>query len=278
MPDDIQGISVIIPTWNRVETLERAINSALKQTLPPEEILVCDDGSTDGSELLVRAFNNEKIRWLPGARGGCPAIPRNRGLRASKCPWIAFLDSDDIWLPNKLQAQFEALKQTGLLAASSNAFRYVANSYVGDLLQWNRATINVHELLLDNKIVCSSAIVHRSILDITGGFPETHNLKVGEDYTLWLKVASLTKFAYISVPLVIYYDNPTDSARKDAPQHWVQKKRVLNYFLGWCWQRNKITTIRYSFVYLLVLAKYLCNKTVNKLYAYVINYKKKNYL
>src|SRR5262245_1813867 len=98
-------ISVIIPTWNRAQSVKRAISSALRQTHPPHEILVCDDGSTDNTEEVVRAMGDSRVRWIAGPHAGCPAVPRNRGIAASKGDWIAFLDSDDAWLPEKLEAQ-----------------------------------------------------------------------------------------------------------------------------------------------------------------------------
>ena len=91
------SVSVIIPTWNRAHTLPRAIESVLSQSLPILEVLICDDGSTDGTAEAVMAMARQdpRIRWLPGERGGRPAIPRNRGIRESRGEWLAFLDSDD---------------------------------------------------------------------------------------------------------------------------------------------------------------------------------------
>src|SRR4051794_13419670 len=99
------SVSVIIPTWNRAATLGPAIQSVLNQTYPPREVLVCDDGSTDNSVDVVAQLDDQRIRWLPGGRGGRPAIPRNRGIGAATGEWLAFLDSDDEWLPDKLERQ-----------------------------------------------------------------------------------------------------------------------------------------------------------------------------
>lgn len=99
-------ISVIIPTWNRAETLGKAISSALNQTFPPFEIVVCGvDGSPD--QEIFNLINDPRMRWIEGGRDGLASIPRNRGIKASRGEWLAFLDSDDEWLPDKLEKQLE---------------------------------------------------------------------------------------------------------------------------------------------------------------------------
>ncbi|MGD9255575.1 MAG: glycosyltransferase family A protein, partial [Chromatiales bacterium] len=102
-------ISVIIPTCNRVETLPRALDSVLAQTLSVDEVIVVDDGSTDGTADLVRA-SYPQVRLLQQPNRGVSAA-RNRGIRKATGDWIAFLDSDDRWLPAKLEAQFRLIEQ-----------------------------------------------------------------------------------------------------------------------------------------------------------------------
>ena len=77
------AVSVIIPTWNRAATVVAAVESALAQTHAPLEVLVCDDGSTDDSEQRIRALSDRRVRWLPGPRGGRPAIPRKASARVA---------------------------------------------------------------------------------------------------------------------------------------------------------------------------------------------------
>lgn len=261
----LDSVSVIIPTWNRAATLKRAIASALNQTFPPLEILVCDDGSTDNSEQIVKEIKSERVRWLTGTRGGCPAIPRNRGLQESKGTWIAFLDSDDEWTPEKLQTQFELVQTRNCKAVCSNAIRYVpGKGQVGNLIDWRQNRIDFTELLQDNKVVCSSVMIHREILNVTGGFPESHELKVGEDYALWLRVASITDFCFAEAPLVIYRDDPMQSVRAESPGHWVQKKRVLGNFIKWAARVYKVKVSIYVLTIVWITIKQLLNKVVRK--------------
>lgn len=210
------SVSVVIPTWNRAQTIQRAIDSALRQSLPVLEILVCDDGSTDETESVVRkiASQDARVRWIAGERGGRAAIPRNRGLRETRGEWVAFLDSDDEWLPKKLETQFEAANTLNARAACSNATRVTADGRVlGPLLDWIRPRLRFGDLLTVNRVVCSSCVVHRSLIAKTGGFPEEPEFKVGEDYVLWLRVATLTDFAYCPDTLVRYCDEPGSSIR-----------------------------------------------------------------
>ncbi|MFN4276641.1 MAG: glycosyltransferase family 2 protein [Ferrovibrio sp.] len=228
-------ISVVIPTWNRADMIGTAIRSALAQTMPPLEVLVCDDGSTDTTRKIVYELGDARIRWLAGPRGGRPSIPRNRGLRAAKGEWIAFIDSDDEWLPGKLARQLSAMAISGRRASCTEAIRVVPDDdSQNPLLGRTDPVIRLPELLLDNQVICSSVVIHRSLLDHAIGFPEQKNLTVGEDYALWLRIACLTDFDFISEPLLRYRDNPASSIRAASPDGWTQHITVVDNFAAWC--------------------------------------------
>jgi glycosyltransferase involved in cell wall biosynthesis len=227
----------VIPTWNRAHTIQRAVDSALRQSLPVLEILVCDDGSTDDTEAVVRQISgrDSRVRWVAGERGGRPAIPRNRGIPEARGDWLAFLDSDDEWHPEKLAVQMDALRRSEGLAVCSNAMRVLPDGrQIGLLLDWERPTLAFADLLEVNRVVCSSCMLHRSLISITGGFPEDPAFKVGEDYVLWLRIASLADFAYCKDALVYYQDDPRSSIRGQydiSPQR--QKALVLAATRAW---------------------------------------------
>lgn len=230
----MNSISVIIPTWNRAATIEKAVRSTLAQTLPPLEILVCDDGSTDDTERIVNSIGDERVRWIPGSRGGRPAIPRNRGIRESKGEWLAFLDSDDEWLPDKLEKELSLAEKTGCRAVCCNAYRFIPGKGIeGNLLDWSAERLNFYDLLSVNNVICSSALVHKSLFPTVIGFPEERKLKALEDYALWLRVATQTDFAFISEPLVVYRDDANTSVRKEDSNVWTQRMRVLKDFRQW---------------------------------------------
>jgi glycosyltransferase involved in cell wall biosynthesis len=231
------SVSVIVPTWNRAGTIQEAIESALGQSKEVLEVLVCDDGSTDDTAAIVAAMTrrDSRVRWVAGERGGRPAIPRNRGIRESRGEWLAFLDSDDAWLPAKVEAQLEAVGRSGALAVCSNAIRVGTDGKeFGALLDWNRPNLRLNDLLEVNRIVCSSCVLHRSLLARAGGFPEEPEYKAIEDYVLWLRVAAMTDFAYCRETFVRYRDDPESSIRgvqSVPPQE--QRSLVLGATRNW---------------------------------------------
>ena len=226
---------MIIPTWNRSATLVAAIISALGQTYPPLEVLVCDDGSSDDSEARVRAIADPRVRWLPGARGGHPAIPRNRGIAAARGEWLAFLDSDDAWLPDKLASQFTLLRDSGRRACSTNAIRLVPGAgRDGTVTKDDAAVLDLAVLLRDNRVVCSSALIHKSLIAETGGFPERVR---AEDYCLWLRVACFTSFDFLATPCVLYSDDPKNSFRTSLARPGSERAEAIRDFVEWCRHR-----------------------------------------
>jgi glycosyltransferase involved in cell wall biosynthesis len=228
-------VSVIMATWNRAATIVAAAESALGQTHAPLEVLVCDDGSTDDSARRIRAISDPRVRWLPGPRGGRPAIPRNRGIAAARGEWLAFLDSDDAWLPEKLERQLAAVRATGRQACCTDAWRIFSSLDRRELMQsGSDGVYTFADLLSGNRVICSSALIHRSLLANAEGFPEAEILKALEDYALWLRVACFSGFDHIAAPLVLYRDEPAASVRAEGLDAEAQRVEVVSDFLAWC--------------------------------------------
>lgn len=226
-------ISVVIPTWNRKSELVSAVKSVLAQTMEVHEILVCDDGSDDSSLEAVNAFGDGRIKWMDGARSGGPAGPRNRGIGEASGDWIAFLDSDDHWLPTKLERQLIATREHRVKACCTNAWRVRPGQEISDrYLQSVPELLSTAELLRVNQVICSSALVHRSVLNQTGGFPEDEVVRAAEDYALWLRVSCITPFVYLSDPLVNYADDPGTSIRSGT-NHAALMEAVMRDFYHW---------------------------------------------
>jgi glycosyltransferase involved in cell wall biosynthesis len=229
------SVSVIIPTWNRATTIVAAVESALKQTHAPLEILVCDDGSDDDSEAHVRRLSDPRVVWLPGPRGGRPAIPRNRGIAAARGDWLAFLDSDDEWVAEKLARQLDVLRLSGRRACSTNALRMIPGRGSGGRLHQDGPTaLSLAKLFGDNRVVCSSALIAKSLMVQIEGFPEGEQLRAIEDHALWLRVACFTEFDYLADPLVIYRDDSANSVRAFDLDGSRQRREVIDDFLSWC--------------------------------------------
>lgn len=231
------SISVIIPTYNRAEALERAVRSVLAQGHPVHEVLVCDDGCSDDSRERMDALGDARIRWVQGPRAGRPAVPRNRGLSAASGEWLAFLDDDDTWMPDKLAVQLAAMGRHGTEAACSNGLRVAPDgSAVGTFFEDPERTLGLDDLLPVNRVICSSVLVRRSLVEQAGGFPEAPELRALEDYALWLRLSLFTRFAYCAAPMVRYSDASTTSVRKGSVPVDRQRDAVLSDL--WAWGRQ----------------------------------------
>jgi len=236
-------ISVIIPTYNRIKTLEKCINSVLKQTYNNFEIIICDDGSSDSSRDLVESYQDQRIIWIEGEHSGLPSIPRNRALSQAKGEWIAFLDSDDEWMPEKLEKQLMALRilKKDCLACCTNAIVYSTNrSRNGKdfYIRSKNKIVDLNSISHVNILITSSVILHKSILRMTGFFPSSKKLIVGEDYALWLRVATFTNILYIDELLVKYSDNPNSSIRQFSKSIIKQKIAILFNYCSWAFKNS----------------------------------------
>ena len=233
-------ISVVIPNYNRATLLINAIKSALTQTYPILEILVCDDGSTDNSKELVENLNNPKVKWIDCGKNGRPAIPRNIGINQSNGNWIAFLDNDDEWLSTKIYEQVKLIQNTNYLAVSSNAYNINnANNNKNLLLKYTNPEITFTDLIKENNIICSSVLINKQLLIDNRFFPEAIEFKAIEDYVLWLCLSSKINFAYIDKPLLNYLNDSQNSIRKNNSdpytveiaftelENWMEQKNIF---------------------------------------------------
>ncbi len=213
--EQYMSISVIIPTYNRGYCISRAMDSILAQSHQPDEIIVVDDGSTDDSEALI-STQYPQVRYLKHNNRGVSAA-RNTGIRASNTEWIALLDSDDAWEPNKIELQMEAL-------ATDPDQRICHTNEI-----WIRNGVRVNPMNKHQKqggwifktclpLCCispSSVMIHRDIFDTVGYFDE--NLPACEDYDLWLRITAKFSVLYLDQCLTIKYGGHDDQL---STQHW----------------------------------------------------------
>lgn len=270
---DKPKISIIIPTWNGEKTLGATIKSCLNQTLQPFEIIICDDGSTDNSKKIVEEINSSRVIWAPNQHTGTPAIPRNKGMEISKGEWIAFCDSDDEWMPTKLEKQMEQINKSKNKAVCTNAIikKYYTIT-TNKISNWNKKNIKFKNILNDNKIICSSVIINRSIYNKIGGFPEDIKYAGFEDYIYWLRVSTETDFYFVDKPLVIYDDHPETSIRALFKDGKLLKEKTLANFINWVKSQNNIR----MYYYVVLVRIYLAKEWVKNTLRYIIKlcYKK----
>jgi glycosyltransferase involved in cell wall biosynthesis len=201
-------ISVIIPTYNRAHVLGRAIQSVLDQILPAMEIIVVDDGSGDDTEQLI-AESYPQCRYIQQPNRGVSAA-RNTGIEAATGDWLAFLDSDDEWLPGKLQAQKELLEQNPEIRICHTEEVWIRNGKrVNQMKKHAKSGGHIFQKCLPLCVISpSSVIIHRNLFDEVGTFDE--NLPACEDYDLWLRICATHPVAFVEQPQINKYGGHED--------------------------------------------------------------------
>jgi glycosyltransferase involved in cell wall biosynthesis len=213
-------ISVIIPTFERPQQTIAAINSVLVQSYKNFEIIVVDDGSSESSfNELSSLIPNKDVQLLQIDHSSHPGIARNFAVKSAKGEWLAFLDSDDRWHPEKLAIQVKLAHESGAKAiATAGVLSSLAEKKV--YLSHDAPTkLSKLQLLKRNWIITSSVLLNKELYELVGGMGESLTVRGAEDYSTWLKVASLADWRIIEEPLVVYSDQSPDSIRRSDPQY-----------------------------------------------------------
>jgi glycosyltransferase involved in cell wall biosynthesis len=254
-PDDVAGghpapglagaiplVSVVIPAYNRAATIRAAIESVLRQTWQDFELVVVDDGSTDGTLAAAAAVADPRLRVVASPHNAGAAAARNRGVAEARGPWIAFQDSDDEWLPEKLEKQMARLAgrddrvgcYCGLLTVGAlhprpgerTRLRYVPDpateTVEGDILA---------PLLEQNMVSTQTLVVRRDVFLEIGRFDET--MGAIEDWDFGIRLAARGPIAFVDEPLVHQRFSPNSltrgRARQLASQAWMVEKNMALY-------------------------------------------------
>jgi len=186
-------ISVVMPTYNHVNFVGDAVRSVLSQTYSNLELVIIDNYSTDGTEELIKGFNDDRIKYYKFSNNGVIAKSRNKGIKEARGEYIAFIDSDDKWVPNKLVFQkdcFEEKPEIGLLCCDFK-IDGLEKRYKDQLMIGARKDIagTYSDLLNFNFVICSSVFAKKNILDEAGIFDESEELLSVEDWDLWLRIS-----------------------------------------------------------------------------------------
>ena len=245
-------ISVIIPCYNSYKTIERALNSVVNQSLLPREIILVDDCSTDKTLELLNNFKKNNLEYniiiLPLEKNVGAASARNRAWDIAKSYFIAFLDSDDMWHPQKLELVFEALKD--------DSIKFIGHSYT---LENNfdkkfnlekLSKVSFTKLLLKNFAVTPSIIIKKEICEY---FDET--MTHTEDHELWLRIALKTDVHYLDLPLTTL-GRPTMTRGGLSANRWAMRKGELQMYKNII-RYKKSLTLLYPFLVIFSLAKHL---------------------
>lgn len=232
MPDRAPFVSVVIPTYNRLHSLPRAVESVLRQTFDDFELIVVDDCSKDGTIAYLESIGDPRLRIIRHEVNGGANAARNTGVRAARAEWVAFQDSDDEWLVTKLARQVD-------LVRSLDPQEYGAN-YCGKIVYGrdlashgprrafympalSRKTVEgdlTAELLQHAIISTQTLMVRKALLDQVGGFDE--KLRIGQDWELTVRLSRVTKIGFVEEPLVMTFvmDDSISLKRVNAAKTW----------------------------------------------------------
>lgn len=240
-------VSVIIPTYNRVHTLPASIDSVLCQTYDNLEVIVVDDGSTDGTEIFVRGLADSRVRYIKNSGNHGPAAARNLGVRLAEGEYVAFQDSDDEWRPDKLEKQMPFLLEPG---EKTDLVYCEFTRYYG---QTRRETVpskalpirckqgDILPILLQQPLISTQTIVvkKRSFVEV-GGFNET--LDTFEDYEFTVRFSQKHRIGFVEESLVKVNDSPDSVDKRFAARIRTQAYIVREMItplreLGLLWEK-----------------------------------------
>ncbi len=209
----MSSVSVVIPTYNRANMLREALESVLRQSFQPTEVLVVDDGSTDLTKEVVASFGNKRIRYLSFSNSGVSSA-RNKGWRSALGDWVAFLDSDDLWLPQKLQRQIQAVdSRADVPLCYTDEIWIRHNRRVNPCKHHAKHSGWIFQHCLARCIISpSSALIRRDVLEEMGGFDES--MPACEDYDLWLRLTSRYPVLFLEERLIIKRGGHPDQLSK----------------------------------------------------------------
>ncbi|MHB9286836.1 glycosyltransferase family 2 protein [Halobacteriales archaeon Cl-PHB] len=231
-------VSVVIPTYNRADVLDRAIDSALAQTYDDLAVLVVDDGSTDETEAVVEAYDDDRVRYVGHETNHGANVARNTGVEAARGEYVAFLDSDDEWHPEKLATQLDRIEATGAVAAvcdtdrdlagASGRLQTVAAGVLGrlDAPEPQEGSEEMAAEILAGNVhpaAGSTLVVETDVVQEVGGFDE--ELDRFQDPEVVVRICEAGHVAYVDEPLVVRFDTgePAPEVVHEADQQYLGK-------------------------------------------------------
>ena len=227
------NVSIIMPTYNRGETLPRAIQSVLDQLYQHFELIIIDDGSDDNTEQAIRSIQDPRINYVRSNHKGASAA-RNIGIAQSKFRYIAFLDSDDEWHPDFLSTLLDilinAVPQIGVVFCGYWYFSESEKIYKPQACTFEQGDI-LPELLRGNFVALPAAMIKKECISTCGDFDET--LPCRHDWELWIRISEKWEFQYVDKPLLNVYktQNSISVNRRYMLEGWAPLiQKHLNVF------------------------------------------------
>jgi glycosyltransferase involved in cell wall biosynthesis len=247
------AISVVCPTFNSAKFIARTLESAVNQTLAPREIIISDDGSTDDTVAVVEEFFSrysqiQHILTHNSHRGA--GATRNAGIQRSSCEWIAFLDSDDLWRPQKLEVISRLIEQHPEFNIFCHAEEQVGlngSRHIIDYAQWYDSAKPLGSQLYHRNFFSTSAVTCQRKLLFEGGLFDETILSGIEDFDLWQRIAPFAYPYFISEPLGYYFDRSGNLSFGGDWKKWKDSMRLAFRYgnrvtpLGMAYHISKVT-------------------------------------
>ena len=238
------SVSVIIPCYNYGSFVATAVESALSQTHPPIEVVVVDDGSTDDTRESLQAFGS-RIQCIRQENQGVSAA-RNAGIRQSRGEWLAFLDADDYWHPQKLEAQFRSIESLGRIDFFGSPVPRVEMPAVLPPVSPARR-LGVRDFLTGTPLGLSSAVVRRSCVLDVGGFDRDY--REAADRDLWLRLVARYPVAAVESPCWHYRVHAAQMNRDDRSRMCAELRAIALEFFVQHPQHRELERLAWAFVH-----------------------------
>jgi len=225
------AVSIIIPTYNQANFIDKAINSALKQTYQDFEIIVIDDGSTDDTEEIMKGFKDKRVKYIKKYKENRGiSVARNTGIKMAKGKYIALLDSDDEWLPEKLDKQIQLLQnkssEVGVVCSWSYNIDEKGN-FISKRCLPKRDGYIYEDLLSTDPISVPTVLIRKECFNRVGLFDDLLNTQ--QDWDMWIRIAKYYRFALIKIPLVKYRIHPNQISNNPEAKVITAKRILVKY-------------------------------------------------
>lgn len=212
-------VSIIIPSYNHGNYLKRALKSIEEQTYQSWEVIVIDNHSIDNTDEIVSNFSSKKIKYIKIHNNGIIAKSRNAGIKLAKGEWVAFLDSDDWWMPKKLEIasnyfdkKIDFIYHNLRIIDENDSLSFQKNINSRKL----KTPVLLDLIINGNAIGNSSVVVRKKLLNAIGGISENRQMIAAEDFNTWMRIADITEnFVYVNKCLGYYFIHSEGISKKD---------------------------------------------------------------
>ena len=258
-------VDVVITTYNETTRLFRAVDSVKSQTTRVNKIWIVDDGSGDSVvEEVISAYKlDNQVELVLLGHSGTPGVSRKSGVLKSSADWIAFLDADDYWHPEKIEKQLDESHKSSAHLIFTNAFKVHRGHLEPYFPRENfRKKLKFRHMIKENKLVNSSVLVKRSYLDLVNSYADLINVRAVEDYATWLRLSSLIEFVGLPEELTYYSVSDTSLSRESKID-----KRLFALVDFLIWSANHKSTdvfVSYRKFVSRIMASYrICRETLS---------------